>query len=85
MSDPVEKAVQRAWDNLPTGYYFSREDVMAAAVREALTPIKEKWVELEKIHRGRTAEEGWEILKEFSILIFNDEELEKIVNELSSD
>lgn len=42
MSDPAVEAAQQAWDALPDRSYATREQVMEAAAREALKPIKER-------------------------------------------
>lgn len=42
MSDPAVAAAQRAWDALPEQSYATREQVMEAAAREALKPIREQ-------------------------------------------
>ena len=40
MSDPAIEAAQRAWDAIPERSYKTRTDVMEAAAREALKPIR---------------------------------------------
>ncbi|MBN7460840.1 hypothetical protein I3U64_11825 [Mycobacteroides abscessus subsp. abscessus] len=52
MTDPAIAAAQRAWDLLPERSYATREQVMKAAAREALRPIREH---IEKIPAGLDA------------------------------
>lgn len=44
MADPVDDAVHRAWGEFPNGQWCSREELMQAAAREALKPIRD-WFE----------------------------------------
>lgn len=39
--DPAIEAARRAWEEIPERSYASRSDVMEAAAREALKPVRE--------------------------------------------
>lgn len=75
MSDPAVVAAQRAWDALPEQSYATREQVMEAAAREALKPIR-AWME-----RIAAYEAGADIecpsLSDLTPLVYPTEELER--------
>lgn len=80
MSDPAVEAAQRAWDALPEQSYATREQVMEAAAREALKPIRSLFdrLSLDYATASPEVQQGMdEVLNPLRHLIFSTEELER--------